>query len=67
MYTYALQTDGKPISCGTNMKAFKSAFKKASASRQSVVGYRYRMIGTSSLFIRREIYKNGKFIVDPTV
>lgn len=34
---------------------------------QNGFGYRYRMIGTSNLFIRREIYKNGKFIVDPTV
>lgn len=67
MYTYALQIDGKPKACGTNLKAFKAALKTASASGQSVVGYRYRMLGTSNLFVRREIYKNGKFIVDPTV
>lgn len=67
MYSYALETDGKPKACGTNLKAFKAAFKTASASGNSVVGYRYRKIGTSSLFISREIYKNGKFVVDPTV
>lgn len=67
MYSYALETDGKSKACGTNLKAFKDAFKTASASGKPVVGYRYLKIGTSSLFIRREIYKNGKFVVDPTV